>query len=116
MTFIYLNAIFLLFHILRTLSNQLLIPLYCRGFTARQLAEFGLSALQHSGSDVRKAGERVLLALYQHHPLAVKRTLPQEDEPTRKNVLFRNLFEQLEIIDKKVCLGLFPSYNLIETV
>ncbi|XP_047737380.1 centrosomal protein of 104 kDa-like [Hyalella azteca] len=69
------------------------------GFTPRQLAELALSAAQHPGSDVRKSGERALLTLYRRHPQAVRRVLPSEQDPQRRNVLFRNLFEQLELID-----------------
>ena len=72
------------------------------GFTVRQLVDFGLSALQHQNSEVRKVGERLLITLYGHCPVVVRKALPLEDEPARKNVLYRNLFEQLEELDKKV--------------
>ena len=66
------------------------------------MVDFGLSALQHQSCDVRKVGERILVKLYSHYPMAVRKALPLEDEPARKNVLFRNLFEQLEDLDRKV--------------
>ncbi|XP_042235645.1 uncharacterized protein LOC121875250, partial [Homarus americanus] len=45
--------------------------------------------------------ERLLLALYSHYPSTVRKVLPPQDDIARKNVLYRNLFEQLEALDEK---------------
>ncbi|XP_068203102.1 centrosomal protein of 104 kDa [Palaemon carinicauda] len=71
------------------------------GFTPRHLVEFGHSAFKHPNNEVRKVGERLLLTLYAHYPSTVRKVLPIHDELARKNVLYRNLFEQLEAIDEK---------------
>lgn len=64
--------------------------------------EFGHSAFKHQNNEVRKVGERLLLALYPHFPSTVRKALPLQDDLARKNVLYRNLFEQLEALDEKV--------------
>nr|XP_045590600.1 centrosomal protein of 104 kDa-like [Procambarus clarkii] len=71
------------------------------GFTVRHLVEFAHSAFKHQNNEVRKVGERLLLALYSHYPTTVRKVLPQQDDIARKNVLYRNLFEQLEALDEK---------------
>ncbi|ROT70297.1 hypothetical protein C7M84_011424 [Penaeus vannamei] len=72
------------------------------GFTPRHVVEFGHSAFKHQNNEVRKVGERLLLALYPHFPSTVRKALPLQDDLARKNVLYRNLFEQLEALDEKV--------------
>lgn len=77
--------------------------LFCfSGFTVRHVVEFGHSAFKHQNNEVRKVGERLLLALYAHYPTTVRKVLPQTDDIARKNVLYRNLFEQFEVLDEKV--------------
>ncbi|KAK4293745.1 hypothetical protein Pmani_033580 [Petrolisthes manimaculis] len=71
------------------------------GFTPKHLVEFAHSAFRHQNSDVRKVGEQLLLSLYTHFPGPVRKTLPTPDDPARKTVLYRNFFEQLEMVDKK---------------
>ncbi|CAL4074672.1 unnamed protein product [Meganyctiphanes norvegica] len=71
------------------------------GFTVRQIVEFGNSAFKHQNNEVRKMGENILLRMYKHFPSAVRRALPLQDELLRKNVLWRNLFDQLEEIDNQ---------------
>ncbi|XP_069990312.1 centrosomal protein of 104 kDa isoform X3 [Penaeus vannamei] len=71
------------------------------GFTPRHVVEFGHSAFKHQNNEVRKVGERLLLALYPHFPSTVRKALPLQDDLARKNVLYRNLFEQLEALDEK---------------
>ena len=61
---------------------------------------FCTTAIQHNSGDVREKAERIIVALYRDGA-PVKDFLPPDDEKTRKNVLYKLLFEAFDKIDGK---------------
>ncbi|XP_049940431.1 centrosomal protein of 104 kDa [Schistocerca serialis cubense] len=69
------------------------------GLTCRVLAEFGSSGLHHPAEAVRKVAERVLTLVYRVNPRLVRKQLPPDDDITRRNLLYRQLFHEFDLID-----------------
>ncbi|XP_057656102.1 centrosomal protein of 104 kDa [Diorhabda carinulata] len=69
------------------------------GLTCRTLAEFGLSGLHHPAEPVRKVSERILVLVYRVNPRLVRKQLPPDDDITRRNLLYRQLFHEFDKID-----------------
>jgi centrosomal protein CEP104 len=72
------------------------------GMTCRILSECGIQGIQHSHENVRKVAERILLAVYQVNPRLIRKQLPPDDEITRRNLLYRQLFAEFDKIDIQV--------------
>lgn len=70
--------------------------------TCRTLAEFGVSGLHHPAEVVRKVAERILLLVYKVNPRIVRKQLPPDDDITRRNLLYRHLYQQFDKIDLEV--------------
>ena len=65
------------------------------------LTAFGISAVEHSILDVRKVGERIMLALYKIDGDRVRDFLPEDDIAVRKtNIVYRKLFEEFDRLDR----------------
>ncbi|XP_022908235.1 centrosomal protein of 104 kDa [Onthophagus taurus] len=69
------------------------------GLTCRTLSEFGSSGLHHPAEAVRKVGERILVLVYKVNPRLVRKQLPPDDDITRRNLLYRQLFHEFDKID-----------------
>ncbi|KAF5298712.1 hypothetical protein FQA39_LY11722 [Lamprigera yunnana] len=69
------------------------------GLTCRTLSEFGLSGLHHPAEPVRKVAERILVLVYKVNPRLVRKQLPPDDDITRRNLLYRQLFHEFDKID-----------------
>lgn len=63
--------------------------------------KFCTAALQHNAGEVREASERIIKALYRDVRAPVKEYLPSDNEKTRKNTLYRMLFEYFDKVDGK---------------
>ena len=63
--------------------------------------KFCTQALQHTAGEVRERAERIIVALYKDRGAPVKNYLPPDDDKTRKNVLYKQLFEAFDRIDGK---------------
>jgi hypothetical protein len=74
------------------------------GLTCRVLSEFGSSGLHHPAEAVRKVAERILTLVYRVNPRLVRKQLPPDDDITRRNLLYRQLFHEFDRIDIQVCL------------
>lgn len=72
------------------------------GMTCRTLAELGAQGLQHPAEAVRKVAERVLVLVYRVNPRLVRKQLPPDDDITRRNLLYRQLFTDFDTIDVQV--------------
>lgn len=72
------------------------------GLTCRTLSEFGVSGLHHPAEAVRKVAERVLVHVYKVNPRLVRKQLPPDDDITRRNLLYRQLFHEFDKIDIQV--------------
>lgn len=69
------------------------------GLTCRTLSESGCSGIHHPAEPVRKVAERVLLLVYKVNPRIVRKQLPPDDDITRRNLLYRQLFTEFDKID-----------------
>lgn len=72
------------------------------GMTCRILSECGCSGINHPHEGVRKVSERILLAVYKINPRLIRKQLPPDDEITRRNLLYRQLFNEFDKIDLQV--------------
>lgn len=89
-------------HILQQMCNNYCLFLLCSGLTVRRLAECGAAGAQHAAGSVRAAAERILLAAYARSPRVVRAQLPPDDAVTRRNLIYRHLFQQFDRIDMQV--------------
>lgn len=51
---------------------------------------------------MRKVAERVLLLVYKVNPRLVRKQLPPDDDITRRNLLYRQLFAEFDKNDMQV--------------
>ena len=66
---------------------------------ANKIAEFGFSAVNHASGPVRKAGERLMIRLYETNPRSVRKIMPQDNDQNRKNLNYKSLFETFKSLD-----------------
>ena len=59
------------------------------------------NCLQHTNGEVREKAEKIIIELYKECGAPVKQYLPPDDDRTRKNVLYKHLFEAFDRIDGK---------------
>lgn len=69
------------------------------GLTCRALSECGCSGIHHPAEPVRKVAERILLLVYKVNPRLVRKQLPPDDDITRRNLLYRQLFSEFDKLD-----------------
>ncbi|XP_048417121.1 centrosomal protein of 104 kDa isoform X1 [Stegostoma tigrinum] len=69
------------------------------GFTVDNVMKFVAGALQHTASEVRDTAVRIVLEMYRQHRSAVLPYLPPDDTSTRRNVLYKSLFDGFAKID-----------------
>ncbi|XP_074074741.1 centrosomal protein of 104 kDa isoform X3 [Macrotis lagotis] len=71
------------------------------GFTVDNVMRFSVSALEHRIFEIREIAIKVILDMYKTHRTLILDYLPADDGNTRKNVLFKTLFEGFAKIDGK---------------
>ncbi|KAJ8371149.1 hypothetical protein SKAU_G00111770 [Synaphobranchus kaupii] len=69
------------------------------GFSLQNVMQFSRGALDHSAAEVREKAVHIILAMYRQHRSAVLDFLPSDDATTRRNILYKNIFEELAKID-----------------
>ncbi|KAG8037489.1 hypothetical protein G9C98_005699 [Cotesia typhae] len=69
------------------------------GLTCRTLSDLGSSGLLHPAEAVRKVSERILVLVYKVNPRLVRKQLPPDDDITRRNLLYRQLYHEFDRID-----------------
>ncbi|KAM5323367.1 centrosomal protein of 104 kDa isoform 2-T2 [Glossophaga mutica] len=69
------------------------------GFTVDNVMKFAVRALEHRVYEVRETAVRVVLDMYRQHRALVLDYLPVDDSATRKNVLYKTVFEGFAKID-----------------
>lgn len=69
------------------------------GFTVDNVMKFALSALEHRVYEVRETAVKIILDMYRQHPALTLEHLPPEDSSTRKNLLYKAIFEGFAKID-----------------
>lgn len=58
--------------------------------------------MHHPAEAVRKVSERILVLVYKVNPRLVRKQLPPDDDITRRNLLYRQLFHEFDLIDLQV--------------
>ncbi|XP_065791960.1 centrosomal protein of 104 kDa isoform X1 [Muntiacus reevesi] len=69
------------------------------GFTMDSVMRFSVQALEHRVREVREAAVGMILDLYAQHRALVLEYLPPDDSTTRRNVLYKTIFEGFAKID-----------------
>ncbi|KAF4018486.1 hypothetical protein G4228_010285 [Cervus hanglu yarkandensis] len=69
------------------------------GFTVDSVMRFSVQALEHRVREVREAAVGMILDLYAQHRALVLEYLPHDDSATRRNVLYKTIFEGFAKID-----------------
>ncbi|XP_008572784.1 PREDICTED: centrosomal protein of 104 kDa isoform X1 [Galeopterus variegatus] len=69
------------------------------GFTVDNVMKFSVSALEHRVYEVRETAVRIILDMYKQHQAFILEYLPPDDNHTRKNVLYKTIFEGFAKID-----------------
>ncbi|XP_058498819.1 centrosomal protein of 104 kDa isoform X1 [Solea solea] len=72
------------------------------GFTLDNVMMFCTAALEHSAAEVREPAMRIILSMYKQHGSAALSYLPPNDSATRKNFLYKTLFDGFAKIDGKL--------------
>lgn len=88
-----LSQVALLSRLLRDLGTD------STGFTVDNVMKFALRALEHRVYQVREMAVCVILDLYRQHRGVVLDYLPPDDSTSRKNILFKTIFEGFAKID-----------------
>ncbi|XP_062283422.1 centrosomal protein of 104 kDa [Scomber scombrus] len=84
------------------LLEKLLAELWNSGFNLSNVMTFCTAALEHSASAVRELAVRIILSMYQQHRSSVLSYLPPNNAATRKNFLYKTLFDGFAKIDGKL--------------
>lgn len=61
--------------------------------------QFAVSALEHRVYEVRETAVRIILDMYRQHPALTLEHLPPDDSTTRRNLLYKAIFEGFAKID-----------------
>lgn len=64
--------------------------------------QFAVSALEHRVYEVRETAVRIILDMYRQHPALTLEHLPPDDSATRRNLLYKAIFEGFAKIDGSV--------------
>ncbi|CAH2319759.1 centrosomal of 104 kDa isoform X1 [Pelobates cultripes] len=69
------------------------------GFTIDNVMKFAIGALDYTTSEVRDKSVRIILYLYKQHRSQILEYMPTDDSSTRKNILYKTLFDGFAKID-----------------
>ncbi|XP_074190310.1 centrosomal protein of 104 kDa isoform X2 [Rhinolophus sinicus] len=69
------------------------------GFTVDNVMKFSVGALEHRVYEVRETAVRIILDMYKQHRALTLDYLPPDDSSTRKNVLYKTIFEGFAKLD-----------------
>ncbi|XP_066493843.1 centrosomal protein of 104 kDa [Tiliqua scincoides] len=72
------------------------------GFTVDNVMKFASGALEHRVYEVRETALRIIFDMYRQHRAVILEYLPPDDANTRKNVLYKTLFDGFAKIDGKL--------------
>ena len=71
------------------------------GLNVSNMMGFLSVALEHTSGEVREGAEKLIIELYKECGKPVKNGLPPDNDKTRKNLLYKQLFEAFDRIDGK---------------
>ncbi|XP_023649234.2 centrosomal protein of 104 kDa isoform X2 [Paramormyrops kingsleyae] len=69
------------------------------GFSVNGVMQFSTAALEHSAAAVREIAVRIILAAYGQYGDAVRGFLPSDEASTRRNMVYRKIFDGLAKLD-----------------
>uniref|UniRef100_K7F8X3 Centrosomal protein of 104 kDa n=1 Tax=Pelodiscus sinensis TaxID=13735 RepID=K7F8X3_PELSI len=72
------------------------------GFTIDNVMKFATGALEHRVYEVRDSALRIIFDMYRQHQTVILDYLPPDDANTRKNVLYKTLFDGFTKIDGRL--------------
>ncbi|XP_067423204.1 centrosomal protein of 104 kDa isoform X2 [Emydura macquarii macquarii] len=72
------------------------------GFTIDNIMRFATGALEHRVYEVRDTALRIIFDMYRQHKAVILDYLPPDDANTRKNVLYKTLFDGFSKIDGRL--------------
>ncbi|KAM9476276.1 centrosomal protein of 104 kDa isoform 2-T3 [Clarias gariepinus] len=72
------------------------------GFTLDNVMRFLTGALEHCAASVRELAVQIVQIMYHIHGHSILRYLPPDDPSTRKNILYRHLFDSIAKIDGRL--------------
>ncbi|XP_048206076.1 centrosomal protein of 104 kDa-like isoform X1 [Perognathus longimembris pacificus] len=72
------------------------------GFTVDNVMKFAVSTLEHRVYEVREMAVRVILDVYRQHQALALEYLPPDDSSTRRNLLYKTIFEGFAKIDGRL--------------
>ncbi|EMP25936.1 hypothetical protein UY3_16933 [Chelonia mydas] len=72
------------------------------GFTIDNVMRFATGALEHRVYEVRDTALRIIFDMYRQHQAIILDYLPPDDANTRKNVLYKTLFDGFTKIDGRL--------------
>uniref|UniRef100_A0A8C6MW10 Centrosomal protein of 104 kDa n=1 Tax=Mus spicilegus TaxID=10103 RepID=A0A8C6MW10_MUSSI len=91
-----MSQVDLLARLLRDLGTE------SSGFTVDNVMKFAVSALEHRVYEVRETAVRIILDMYRQHPALTLEHLPPDDSTTRRNLLYKAIFEGFAKIDGSI--------------
>ncbi|XP_070562065.1 centrosomal protein of 104 kDa-like isoform X2 [Ptychodera flava] len=71
------------------------------GLTVENVMKFCVNALEHTAGEVRDGAVRIILELYRMKGDEVRDYLPPDEPATRKNTLYKQIFQEFDRIDGK---------------
>ncbi|XP_077998414.1 centrosomal protein of 104 kDa-like [Glandiceps talaboti] len=71
------------------------------GLTVENVMKFCVNGLEHTAGEVRDGSVQIIYALYRMKGDEVRDYLPPDEPSTRKNTLYRQIFEEFDKIDGK---------------
>uniref|UniRef100_A0A8D0GX11 Centrosomal protein of 104 kDa n=1 Tax=Sphenodon punctatus TaxID=8508 RepID=A0A8D0GX11_SPHPU len=72
------------------------------GFTVDNVMRFATGALEHRVYEVRETALRIIFDMYRQHRAIILDYLPPDDANTRKNILYKTLFDGFTKIDGRL--------------
>ncbi|XP_048375187.1 centrosomal protein of 104 kDa [Sphaerodactylus townsendi] len=72
------------------------------GFTVDNVMKFATVTLEHRVYEVRETAIRIILDMYRQHRAVILDYLPPDDANTRKNILYKTLFDGFAKIDGRL--------------
>ena len=83
------------------LIMMFLLKPFFSGLTVDNMMKFATEALAHTAGEVRQKAESIIIMLYRDVGAPIKDYLPTDGLKTRKNVLYKQIFNAFDKLDGK---------------
>ncbi|XP_015270171.1 PREDICTED: centrosomal protein of 104 kDa [Gekko japonicus] len=85
------------------------------GFTVDNVMKFATATLEYRVYEVRETAIRIILDMYRQHQAVILDYLPPDDANTRKNVLYKTIFDGFAKIDGRLSEGEVKAQKKVAT-